>query len=68
MYLCEMKNGEEGVLLAMPTERVPRALRQGRRVALVMSRPELSVVLAGGMRYALAGELARKIVVVRAPT
>ena len=68
MLLCEMKVGEQAVLLAMPTEQVPRALRQGKRVALVMSRPELSVVLAGDMRYAISGDLARRIVVVRAPT
>lgn len=68
MLLCEMKIGQEGVLLATPTERLPLALRQGKRVAMVMTRPELSVVLAGGVRYALSGALAREIIVVRAPT
>ena len=68
MILTELKQGESAVLLATPDVLLPQALRPGGRVQLIMTRPELSVVTAGKSHFAVAGELAKRIIVVRAPT
>ena len=61
MKLTELKVGECGVLL-------PSDLRPGGRVQMVMTRPELSVVTTGNAHFALSGDLAGQIIVIRAPT
>ena len=68
MILSELRTGDVAVLLAVPEVLLPNSLSPGGRISLVLNRPELSVVEAGGTCFALSGELARKIVVVRAPT
>ena len=68
MKLTELKVGERGVLLAAPDVLLPNALRPGKRVEMIMTRPELSLVSAGSAHFALSGDLAGQIIVVRAPT
>lgn len=65
MKLTELSPGETGVLLSVPHTLLPFSLRPGNRVSVVMTRPELSVVDADGARFALAGELAQKIIITR---
>lgn len=65
MILTDLAPGEGGVLLAVPGVLLPLCLRPGGRISLVMKRPELSVVDADGARFALAGELARQIIITR---
>ena len=65
MKLTELSPGETGVLLPVPHTLLPFSLRPGNRVSMVMTRPELSVVDADGARFALAGELAQKIIITR---
>ena len=67
MFLNELSVGEQAVLLAVPGLLLPQSLAPGGKISLVLSRPELSVVEAGGTCFALSGDLARQIVVVRAP-
>ena len=68
MKLTELKVGECGVLLAAPDVLLPSDLRPGGRVQMVMTRPELSVVTAGNAHFALSGDLAGQMIVIRAPT
>ncbi len=68
MILSELRAGDTAVLLAVPEVLLPDSLSPGGRISLVLNRPELAVVEAGGTCFALSGDLARKIVVVRAPT
>lgn len=66
MILTDLEPGESGVLLAVPGALLPLCLHPGGRILLVMKRPELAVVDADGARFALAGELARQIIITRA--
>ena len=68
MILSEMHQGEEAVLLALPPLRLPRLLSSGERIAMVFKGRDLAVVEVGGTGLALSGELADRIIVVRAPT
>lgn len=63
MKLTELSPGEVGILLSVPHTLLPFSLRPGNRISMVMTRPELSVVDADGARFALAGELARQIII-----
>jgi hypothetical protein len=67
MILSDLLPGEYAVLLGAPNLLLPTALGAGKKVQLVMKRPELSLVLADGIRFALSGSLAEQLVVVRAP-
>ena len=69
MLLSELNVGECAILLALPCLHLPKPLRPGGRVSMVMRREGLALVeTACGTGLALCGELARQIVVVRAPT
>ena len=67
MILTDLQAGERAVLLGAPDVLLPSALAAGKKVELVLKRPELALVLADGVRFVLSGELARSLVVVRAP-
>ena len=56
------------MLLAAPDVLLPSVLCAGRRIEMVMTRPELSVVTVGESHFALSADLAGQIIVVRAPT
>lgn len=68
MILSEMHPGEHAVLLALPPLCLPGLLSPGKRISLVLKRRGLAVIEVSGTGLALSGELADRIIVVRAPT
>ena len=68
MRLSEMRVGENAVLLGAPPRCLPQVLLPGRKISLVLKRHGLAVIEVEGIGIALSGDLAERIVVVRAPT
>ncbi len=62
MKLTDMRPGDMGVILAVPTVLSRLQLQAGEKVRLITATEELAMIEAGGVRLALAATVARQMI------